>query len=70
MIFYIAMEPMVGIKVIETLQARSFKGKGRTHSIFLTEFTESDLVIKAKWLGVYGFLVKLVSILCANLFQI
>jgi two-component system, chemotaxis family, chemotaxis protein CheY len=57
----IAMEPMDGIKFIETLQARGFKGKDRIPTIFLTGHTERDLVIKAKQLGADGFLVKPVS---------
>ena len=70
MICDIAMELMDEIKVIETVQARGFKGKDRILKIFLTLYTVSDLVIKAKWLGAFGFLVKPVSILSANLFQI
>lgn len=57
----IAMEPMDGIKFVETLQARGFKDKDRIPTIFLTGHTERDLVIKAKQLGADGFLVKPVS---------
>jgi two-component system, chemotaxis family, chemotaxis protein CheY len=57
----IAMEPMDGIKFVETLQARGFKDKDRIPTIFLTGHTERDLVIKAKQLGAEGFLVKPVS---------
>jgi two-component system, chemotaxis family, chemotaxis protein CheY len=57
----IAMEPMDGLRFVETLQARGFKGKDRIPTIFLTGHTERDLVIKAKQLGADGFLVKPVS---------
>jgi two-component system, chemotaxis family, chemotaxis protein CheY len=57
----IAMEPMDGIKFVETLQARGFKDKDRIPTIFLTGHTERDLVVKAKQLGADGFLVKPVS---------
>lgn len=57
----IAMEPMDGLKFVETLQGRGYKGKDRIPTIFLTGHTERDLVIKAKQLGADGFLVKPVS---------
>lgn len=57
----INMEPMDGIKLVETLHARGFKGPTRIPTIFLTGHTERELVVKAKQLGVEGFLVKPVS---------
>ncbi len=57
----IAMEPVDGLRFIESLKARGFKGKDRIPTIFLTGHTEREMVIKAKQLGADGFLVKPVS---------